>query len=148
MNIKEMSHRMQEVWNSGQTEMLDELCAGDYVCHDPVLGEVDLDRFKHSVREYRRAFPDLRMGILQSMSDGNFVTTRWRSTGHHQGTFMGAPASGKEIVLEGITVTRISGGKIAEDWSQFNLLGLLQQLGIVPHDFGPLPETPEGRATA
>jgi len=45
---------------------------------------------------------------------------------------MGVPPTGKRIEVTGITVNRISGGKIAEDWTVWDSLGLLRQLGVVP----------------
>ncbi len=65
------------------------------------------------------------------VAEGDEVVTRstWRGT--HQGTFMGMPATGKQVAVTGIDITRYAGGKAVEHWGNQDLLGLMQQLGVV-----------------
>jgi predicted ester cyclase len=50
---------------------------------------------------------------------------------------MGIPATGKQSEVTGITIDRIVGGKIVESWNNWDTLGLLQQLGVVPQIGAP-----------
>jgi predicted ester cyclase len=45
---------------------------------------------------------------------------------------LGVPATGKRFRISGIGIYRIAEGKVAENWEQTDLLGLMQQLGVVP----------------
>jgi predicted ester cyclase len=80
----------------------------------------------------RAAVPDFHEVIEDQVVEGNKEMHRYVIRGTHQGEFMGIPATGKEVVVTGITLARIEEGKIAEEWSQADMLGLMQQLGVVP----------------
>lgn len=58
--------------------------------------------------------------------------SRWTARGTHKGALMGIPPTGKQVTVTGITINRIANGKFAEDWSNYDLLGMLQQLGVIP----------------
>lgn len=60
------------------------------------------------------------------------VATRWTGTGSHRGELMGIQPTGKHATVSGMTISRLSGGKIVEEWSNWDTLGLMQQLGVVP----------------
>jgi predicted ester cyclase len=60
------------------------------------------------------------------------VAVRWRMHGTHTGEYMGVPPTGKVITTPGMSMYRIAGGKIVEDWSVMDQLGSMQQLGLVP----------------
>ena len=79
---------------------------------------------------YRSAFPGLRCTILAQYLDGETVVTRWRMSGVHDGTIMGIQPTGASCTVEGIEVARFQGGKLVEDWAQWDALGLMRQLGV------------------
>ena len=122
-----------EVWNEGRLDVIDELVADGFVA--TVIGAPEQIRgpegFREFVGMYRKAFPDLRITIDEQLAEGETVVTRWTATGTHEGDLMGMPATGKQATTAGININRISGGKLAEGWSLFDQLGLLQQLGAV-----------------
>lgn len=80
----------------------------------------------------RAAFHGLHVTIDDMMADGEMVTARFTARGIHKGEFMGLPPTGKAIMMTGIEIFRIKDGKIAELWGEVNLMGLMQQLGILP----------------
>jgi steroid delta-isomerase-like uncharacterized protein len=123
-----------DVWNNKRVEVLDELLAPDFVFHDPqspfpIKGA---EAYKQFVRYYLDAFPDLHFTIEHQLSDGETVMTRWSCTGTHKGDLPGIPARGRPISLTGITCARLSDGKFVEAWSNWDALGMLQQLGVIP----------------
>ena len=81
---------------------------------------------------YRSAIPDLRFKIEQEIAEGDFVVQRITATGTQRGDLPGIPATGKYSAVTGVIITRFKDGKVAEGWSQFDQLGMLQQLGVVP----------------
>ncbi|MDQ3911127.1 MAG: ester cyclase [Actinomycetota bacterium] len=126
---------LEEIFNEGKLELADELLAPDYTVHDSALAEPvhGIAGFKRLRASYHDASSDVRTTIDDMVAEGDRVVTRWttRST-HDKGEMMGVPPTGKRIEVTGITLNRISGGKIAEDWTVWDSLGLLRQLGAVP----------------
>ncbi len=60
------------------------------------------------------------------------MATRWRVRGTHQGEMMGAAPTGNQVTFTGTQTDYISGGKLVESWSNWDTLGMLQQIGAVP----------------
>jgi hypothetical protein len=128
------SHRrlLEEAYGKGNLAVFDEVCAPGYRGHDPLLGDVDVAAARGSCAMYRAAFPDLTPTFLGSFVDGDNVITHWRMTGTHRGALMGIEPTGKRCTAEGISIGKFKGGKIAEEWTQWDALGLLRQLGAAP----------------
>jgi predicted ester cyclase len=80
----------------------------------------------------RAAFHGLKVTLYDMVADGDKVTARFTARGVHNGEFMSLPPTGKAIVMTGIEIFRLQNGKIAELWGEANLMGLMQQLGILP----------------
>jgi hypothetical protein len=83
------------------------------------------------VAEFRSAFPDFHDSIDIQVAEGELVVTRFTSMGTHRGTFMGVEPTNKELVWTGITIDRVSGGRIVESWANWDMMGLMQQLGAI-----------------
>jgi steroid delta-isomerase-like uncharacterized protein len=132
---KALSRRLlEEAFNAGNIDVVDELVTTDVVNHDAALPEAMIgpEAAKASIRGYRTAFPDLRITIEEQIADDQAVATRWSAKGTQEGELMGMPASGKQATVTGITIDRIVDGRIAESWTNWDTLGMLQQLGVVP----------------
>ena len=125
---------LEEAFNSGDLDVVDELVAPEFVNHDAALPEpaTGVEATKASIKGYRDAFPDLRLTIEQQLAEGEFVTTRWSARGTHQGDLLGMAATGKQATVTGITIDRIVDGRFVESWTNWDTLGLMQQLGVVP----------------
>ena len=122
---------LDQVYGQGHLELLDQVCASDYRSHDCLTGDADLVGTREIIRFYRRAFPDLSTECLDLFGERDHVVCRWRFVGTQRGTFLGVPPTGRLCTVEGITISRFSGGKLVEDWSFWDTLGLLQQVGLV-----------------
>ena len=70
-------------------------------------------------------------GTFRLLSDGDHVVARWTSTGTHLGDLQGIAPTGRRITSTGITIARFVNGKIAEEWANWDTLGLMRQLGVV-----------------
>jgi steroid delta-isomerase-like uncharacterized protein len=122
----------EEIWDRGNLEAIDELFTTNFVRHGPTAteGEVrGLEEFKALVIMYRSAFPDLRVPIEDLLAEGERVVSRWRTRGTHQGELLGIAPSGNQASVTGIIIDRISGGKIEEEWVDYDTLHLMQQIG-------------------
>ena len=87
---------------------------------------------KNFVQMYAAAFPGKRVTVDDAVSSGDKVVVRWTMRGAHEGELMGIPASGADVTLTGITMYRFENGKVAEEWTYADMLGLMQQVGAVP----------------
>jgi steroid delta-isomerase-like uncharacterized protein len=82
-------------------------------------------------RGWREAFPDLNMRIDKLLAEQDLVAVRWTATGTNTGSGNGIPATGKAVEMTGTTLFRMADGRIAEEWTCANSLGMLRQLGMV-----------------
>jgi len=123
---------IEEVWNQGKLALLDELCAHNYVGHDPAMTVHGPEEFKQYVAMFRTAFPDTRMTIEEEIAEGNTVVIRYTSRGTHKGDLMGIPPTGKRTTVTGMSMMRFSNGKSEEAWFSYDALGMMQQLGLIP----------------
>ena len=74
------------------------------------------------------AFPDARISIESTVAEDDLVACRWTIAGTHRGEFQGAAPTGRPIRFDGIDLSRVVDGKIAEHWAQFDLVGLMNQI--------------------
>lgn len=118
--------------SKGNLNIANELLAPDFALHVPLPAPPGIEGINEVITSCRAAFEHLNVTIEDMIAEGNKVAVRFTAHGVHKGDFMGLPATGKPITMTGIEVFRIKDGKIAELWGEANLLGLMQQLGIIP----------------
>jgi steroid delta-isomerase-like uncharacterized protein len=124
---------IHDVVNAGNLDAVDELLAPIFVIHNPLPGPApDRDGFKQAFRTLHTAFPDLHAINSDLIAEGDRVVTLRGFEGTHNRSFMGVSATGRHIILDGITVFRVVNGQIAERWGVLDTLGVMRQLGLVP----------------
>jgi steroid delta-isomerase-like uncharacterized protein len=131
---KAVAHRLfEDFWNNRERALADEIFAASHVHHDPNTPEFGKgsEGQKKIFDLYTTAFPDSRFTIEQMIAEGDTVVTRWTVRGSHRGELLGNAPTGKQIAVTGIHICRLLGGKIVESWSNWDALGMFQQLGIV-----------------
>ncbi len=123
-----------EVFSEGRLDLVDELFATDYVGHPS--GYEQATRGPEGVKEYvgglRGAASDLTVNVEDQVAEGDKVVTRWIAQGTHDGELMGIAPTGRSATVTGITIQRLQDGRVVEGWTNWDLMGLLQQLGVVP----------------
>jgi steroid delta-isomerase-like uncharacterized protein len=123
----------EEPWQ-GNLDVVDELIASDYIGHDPANPEPisGPEGVKEFVSSYLAAFPDARITVEQQLCEGDLVATRWTGRGTHKGELMGVQPTGKQVSVTGLTISRLFGDKIVEEYQNWDTLGMLQQLEAIP----------------
>jgi steroid delta-isomerase-like uncharacterized protein len=123
-----------ELWNKGNLPVADELIAPTYTHHDASTpdGGRGPESEKKRVTLYRTAFTDLRLTVEDMIAEGETVVARWSCRGAHKGDLNGIAPTGKQIAISGVSVVRFTNGKMVEGWINWDALGLMQQLGVVP----------------
>jgi steroid delta-isomerase-like uncharacterized protein len=119
--------------SKGDLAAADALLHPEFSLHTPLpTPGPGIPAMNNVITTCRAAFHGLHVTIDDIMADGEKVTARFTARGTHNGEFMGLPPTGKAITMTGIEIFRIKDGKIAELWGEVNLMGLMQQLGILP----------------
>lgn len=129
---KAVVRRAWEAVSEGNLDVTEEVYAADCVIHEPDEDMHGVEAVKQFIGMFRKAFPDLHMTVEDLVAEGDKVTGRWTARGTHRGELMGIPASGNQVTVTGITIHRIEGGEIAEEWEMPDNLGLMQQIGAIP----------------
>jgi steroid delta-isomerase-like uncharacterized protein len=125
---------IEEVWNNGNLDAIDELISEDHVDHDPANAGSPGGRegVRAFVQMYRTAYPDTHIEFGEMVAEGDLVAGSWTATGTHQGELMGMPPTGRYIHVTGMGMDRVRNGQIVESWANYDSLGMLQQLGAIP----------------
>ncbi len=122
---------IEELFNTGNQEIVDNVLADDYVDHSP--SHPDLpgpENLKRAVVEWRFAFPDTHNVIEDMVAEGDKIAVRWITRATHREEFMGIAATGNRIAVTSFGIFRLSEGKIKESWDTLNIVELMQQLGV------------------
>jgi steroid delta-isomerase-like uncharacterized protein len=121
------------VVNDKNLDTLEEVYAPDFVWHEPDQDIRGYEQGKQFYSTFFEAFPDVSITVDDVLAEGDQVVCRYTFRGTHQGeTEDFGPPTGRQIVLEGITIHRFEGDKIVETWERYDNLRVLQQLGLVP----------------
>lgn len=123
---------IHEAFNGGNFRILPDLIDPDHVSHLPTGDHYGPEGVRIDIAGFRAAFPDLELVIDQLIDAGDHVVYRFTAIGTHQAPFMGIPGSGRGVRVGGIGIDRFRNGKTVERWVQYDSLGLLQQLGVLP----------------
>jgi predicted ester cyclase len=130
-NIATFRRAIDEGWNQGNLEVIDELFAPDFVEHQPGIAP-GREGVKGSIRALRAAFPDLHLAVEDAAATGDRVWLRLHGTGTHDGPFMGLPATGRRIDITVIDVVRVADGRLVEHWGVADRMSVAQQIGLIP----------------
>lgn len=125
---------VQEGFNTGNLAAVGEYIGPNFVNHDPGTPPLPSgpEGYKQLVTMYRTAYPDLHLSVEDLLAEGDKVVVRWTARGTNTGELMGISPTGKQITVTGISIFAITGGKVVEQRTTWDTLGMLQQLGVVP----------------
>lgn len=122
-----------EYFEKGELNKIEnELWAKNYTLHFPNKTEpLNIKESLELLREYNRAFPDLKFNIEEQITEGDFVVDRFTARGTHKGEFHGISPTNKNVRFTGIAINRVVDNKIVERWTELDSLGMMAQLGVV-----------------
>lgn len=126
---------LETAWNKKDPTIIDELVAPNFVQHaaNVLPGREGVKKFFQMLYG---GFPDAHFTLENIMAEGAQVATRFTVRGTHQGTFLGIPATGRPMTLTGMALLELRDGKIVANWNELDMLGALQQLGVIPKPQG------------
>jgi steroid delta-isomerase-like uncharacterized protein len=123
----------EEILSQGHYELAQQLYAKDFVNHG-IHSNATFEEDQTALKGWHAAFPDVVITPEKLIAEDDLVTIYWIARGTNTGTGNGLPATGKKAELAGITIWRIIDRKIKEEWSAFDQLSMLRQLGLLPAD--------------
>ena len=129
---KALARRAYDAFNQGNLAGFYELITPDFVLHNASMTIQGLEAYKQWLSMYLAAFPDARLTVEDMIAEGDLVVVRQTFRGTHTGELMGIPPTGKQVSATGIVITRAANGKAVEQWTNYDDLGLMQQLGMIP----------------
>jgi steroid delta-isomerase-like uncharacterized protein len=121
-----------DVVNSNSLAAAAELVGPAYVNHGVPVPAKGPEALRLAVGMFRAAFPDIKVTLEHVVAEGDRVATHGYFTGTHKGDFNGIPPTGKAIKVAYIDLWRLENGKATENWVQMDMVGLMQQLGVMP----------------
>ena len=130
-----------EAIHRGDLDEGEELLAPDFAFHVPgTPGPQNRESFRQLFTGLLSAFPDLTITNEELIAKGDKVAGRWVTRGTHQGELWGIPPTGKQVKITSIDMNHLTGGKIAKRWHEYDALGMMQQLGVIPDLDSPVGE--------
>ena len=133
---KTLSRRLfEEFWHQKKLDVADEVLHDEHVNYthgNPAGFPKGSEEFKQFALIYLTAFPDLQVTIEDQIAEGDKVVTRWTAHGTNTGSLFGIPATNKSVTITVISIDHFVDGKLVEAWTDFDNLGMFQQLGVVP----------------
>ena len=133
-DAKQIVRRLfEEPWK-GNWDVIDEYAAPGYLGHDSAEPEPHRgpEGLRANVQKYVAGFPDGSITVDDQIAEGDRVATRWTGRGTQTGEVAGIAPTGKEVTVSGVTISRLEGGKVVEEWATWDTLGMLVQLGAIP----------------
>ena len=122
-----------EILNKSDLTLVPEIFSHDSVFCAPHMPEIrGHEARKLFITAIHTTYPDIHYTIQELIAEGDKVVARWKYSGTHKGEWMGTKPTGKHFTATGTTTLRISGGKIVEEWADYDALGVWQQLGVLP----------------
>ena len=116
--------------NSGKPDP--SLFADGFVYNNPQGVVFDFAGSQQVLQAFNTALPDHHTDVKDEIVTDDRVVYRWETRGTHDGDFFGVPPTGKELLSRGMTILKIENGQITELWESIDILGLMQQMGVIP----------------
>ncbi len=122
---------VEEVWHRGNLGFIRDAFTPSFLGSVPRNRHQSLDVYRRHVTGIRAAFPDVHIQVHAQVAEGDMVASHYTVRGTHLGEFMGAPPTGRPISVEAMTLHRLSGGRIAQSWTCWDVVGFLQDIGVL-----------------
>jgi steroid delta-isomerase-like uncharacterized protein len=142
-------HFMEHCWNQGKLNMVSDYIADQCRFHDPVFPGLTsgAQNLRTHIENCRRAFPDLKFSIDDTIAERNEVVIHWTGRGTHKGDFLGMSPTNRKVNVSGTSIYRLDGSRVAEAWTNWNLMSMMEQLGVSPAAHATQPQATQPHAT-
>lgn len=108
------------------------LLAKDFKYHGPAGMELETQGYVGFMAQLNASFSDMKMNFTQVVEEGDMVGVHYTNTFIFKNAYNGIPPTGKPVTITGTFIRKVVNGKVAEEWDNPDLLGLMQQIGAIP----------------
>jgi len=124
----------EEVWNKRKLEVISEIVSPSHALQGPNISgsSIGPEAYKRQFLLFLAGYSDLHFTIDDIIAEKDKVVACWTFSGTHRGDFMGIPATNKKVSMDGMTIHHLADGKIMDSYGNWDALGMMQQLGVVP----------------
>jgi steroid delta-isomerase-like uncharacterized protein len=130
---KEVVRRCVEAWDLHDADRMEHLVSSsNYTFQSPGMSPISWNATKQFLASFWKAFPDLSHKIEDIIAEGDKVAVRVINIGTHKGEFMGLSPTDKKVSFVGVGFLTLKDGKIVEQWSFNDTMGMMQQIGAIP----------------
>jgi steroid delta-isomerase-like uncharacterized protein len=121
-----------EIGVTHEFQRLNEVFAEDVVDHDSGEGQLPgVEGIEQYMNGLVESSPDLKLDVDVVTGDDDYVALAYRLSGTHKGEYMGYAPTGKHFEVRSLQIGRFENGKIKERWGSTDILGILNQLGLL-----------------
>lgn len=132
-NLKMYSSTWDEIINNRKIDLINDT---NFDEHITLLSSpkniVGIKDFKAYYQNYLTGFSNVTFTVKDVFGQGDNIVKHWNFKGKHTGEFFGIPATGKIVDIDGVTLVKMKGGKIAQEQDFLDNLEFMQQLGMIP----------------
>jgi predicted SnoaL-like aldol condensation-catalyzing enzyme len=130
-NPVDLAHLFADIMNSHDPSRFAELVSEDYLNHNPAVapGLAGVTAFMGHGFE---TLSDTSVSVEDAFAVGDRVVGRYAYRARHTAPFVGVPASGAEINMHSIDISRVENDLFVEHWDELNTLEIFQQMGAIP----------------
>ncbi len=124
----------EEVWNKRKLELVSEIISPSHALHGPNIfgSSIGPEAYKRQLLVFLAGYSDLHFTIEDMIAEKDKVVACWTISGTQRGEYLGIPATNKKVSMDGMTIHHIANGKIMDSYGNWDALGMMQQLGVVP----------------
>jgi predicted ester cyclase len=131
-NAAKCRRLLDTLWNKKDLRIADEMIAPNSVPHGPFTNESRLgpEGSKSFTSAFINGFPDVSMSLDDQEEDGDLVRNWVTFSGTQTGQLLDIPPTGREATIQALITYRFAGGKIVENWAEWDVNDLMGQLGV------------------
>ncbi len=133
-DAEKIVQELSAMWNSKDVDRIEALFASDAV-HEDMTSGVKLHGASASRDLFAgtwQAIPDVRTEVGRVICQDEWISWEWTMTATHTGDFPNLPATGRAFSIEGVSVLRISGGRVLSQRDYYDQASFLRQVGALP----------------
>jgi steroid delta-isomerase-like uncharacterized protein len=121
------------VVGNGKIDVLDDIAADDVVDHTAKQfgWRSGRDGWIDHVDHFRAALPDVAITVRRIVADEDNVVGCWRGSGTHSNELFGAPATGRTLTGEAVSLFEVRNGRVVDDQVVVDLYPLMRQMGVI-----------------
>jgi steroid delta-isomerase-like uncharacterized protein len=131
-NKKLIEKLFTDAMNGRKLNVIDEVIAPGFTNHGIPNAKTGPAGFKEIIQQFIDAFPDMKIKVETIIAENDYVATNGYWTGTNKGSFMGMPASNKQVKVAYVDFWKIQNGKAVENWVQMDMAGMMVQTGAMP----------------